>query len=82
MELNILPLLIIVNIPWDVAKSRIQGERAIDESQRKYKSCNQAMLLVYKEEGYSLNSYNFYTYLKFSRVQCTVKSIILKKMNS
>lgn len=42
----------IINIPWDVAKSRIQGERPIAENQRKYKSCVQTMLLVNREEGF------------------------------
>lgn len=39
-----------INIPWDVAKSRIQGYHA-DESSRKYKTCIQTMNLVYREEG-------------------------------
>lgn len=40
-----------VNIPWDVAKSRIQGPQPVP-GEIKYKTCIQTMLLVYKEEGY------------------------------
>lgn len=39
----------IVNIPWDVAKSRIQG--AQPNNLRKYHTCVQTMNLVLKEEG-------------------------------
>jgi solute carrier family 25 2-oxodicarboxylate transporter 21 len=39
-----------VNIPWDVAKSRIQGYWP-EEVPRKYKTCIQTIMLVYKEEG-------------------------------
>ncbi|CAD5113710.1 DgyrCDS2874 [Dimorphilus gyrociliatus] len=38
------------NIPFDVAKSRIQGPQP--ETGIKYKSCLQTIRLVYKEEGY------------------------------
>ncbi|XP_013089163.1 mitochondrial 2-oxodicarboxylate carrier-like [Biomphalaria glabrata] len=41
----------IVNIPFDVAKSRIQGPQPVP-GVIKYKSCFQTMALVYKEEGY------------------------------
>lgn len=40
-----------VNIPWDVAKSRIQGPQPVP-GEIKYKTCIQTMVLVYKEEGY------------------------------
>jgi len=39
------------NIPWDVAKSRIQGPQPV-EGQIKYRTCAQTMSLVYKEEGF------------------------------
>uniref|UniRef100_A0AAV2LGI0 Mitochondrial 2-oxodicarboxylate carrier n=1 Tax=Knipowitschia caucasica TaxID=637954 RepID=A0AAV2LGI0_KNICA len=39
-----------VNIPWDVAKSRIQGPQPVP-GEIKYKTCIQTMKLVYKEEG-------------------------------
>jgi solute carrier family 25 2-oxodicarboxylate transporter 21 len=41
----------VANIPWDVAKSRIQGYHP-DESKRRYRTCLQTMLLVYREEGF------------------------------
>lgn len=41
----------VINIPFDVAKSRIQGPQPVP-GEIKYKSCFQAMALVYKEEGY------------------------------
>ncbi|KAG9336810.1 hypothetical protein JZ751_003158 [Albula glossodonta] len=40
-----------VNIPFDVAKSRIQGPQPVP-GQIKYRSCFQTMKLVYREEGY------------------------------
>ncbi|XP_061157632.1 mitochondrial 2-oxodicarboxylate carrier isoform X1 [Syngnathus typhle] len=40
-----------VNIPWDVAKSRIQGPQPVP-GQIKYRTCFQTMVLVYREEGY------------------------------
>lgn len=40
----------VVNIPWDVAKSRIQGPQPIVGSV-KYKSTIQTIRLVAKEEG-------------------------------
>ena len=40
-----------INIPWDVAKSRIQGYLPPD-TPRKYNTCMQTMALVYKEEGF------------------------------
>ncbi|XP_072313683.1 mitochondrial 2-oxodicarboxylate carrier [Eucyclogobius newberryi] len=40
-----------VNIPWDVAKSRIQGPQPVP-GEIKYKTCIQTMQLVYREEGY------------------------------
>jgi solute carrier family 25 2-oxodicarboxylate transporter 21 len=39
------------NIPWDVAKSRIQCYLP-HNTPRKYKTCIQTMLLVNKEEGF------------------------------
>lgn len=39
-----------VNIPFDVAKSRIQGPQP-DAGQIKYRTCFQTMALVYREEG-------------------------------
>lgn len=39
-----------VNIPWDVAKSRIQGPQP-DSSTIKYKATAQTIRLVAKEEG-------------------------------
>ncbi|ELT95046.1 hypothetical protein CAPTEDRAFT_178194 [Capitella teleta] len=41
----------VVNIPFDVAKSRIQGPQPVP-GEIKYKGCFQSMALVYKEEGY------------------------------
>ncbi|XP_046874130.1 mitochondrial 2-oxodicarboxylate carrier isoform X4 [Hypomesus transpacificus] len=40
-----------VNIPFDVAKSRIQGPQPIP-GEIKYRTCFQTMGLVYREEGY------------------------------
>ncbi|KAG7466090.1 hypothetical protein MATL_G00161130 [Megalops atlanticus] len=40
-----------VNIPFDVAKSRIQGPQPVP-GEIKYRSCFQTMGLVYREEGY------------------------------
>lgn len=40
----------VVNIPWDVAKSRIQGPQPVP-GQIKYKSTVQTLRLVAKEEG-------------------------------
>lgn len=40
----------IANIPFDVAKSRIQGPQP-NPSSRKYFGCLQSIALVYKEEG-------------------------------
>ncbi|XP_060531922.1 mitochondrial 2-oxodicarboxylate carrier [Cylas formicarius] len=40
-----------INIPFDVAKSRIQGPQPI-MGQIKYKGTFQSMLIVYREEGY------------------------------
>lgn len=40
-----------VNIPWDVAKSRIQGPQPVP-GEIKYRTCMQTMALVYREEGY------------------------------
>ncbi|MFT7801684.1 mitochondrial 2-oxodicarboxylate carrier isoform X1, partial [Arapaima gigas] len=40
-----------VNIPFDVAKSRIQGPQPVP-GEVKYRSCFQTIALVYKEEGY------------------------------
>uniref|UniRef100_A0A8C9VX06 Mitochondrial 2-oxodicarboxylate carrier n=1 Tax=Scleropages formosus TaxID=113540 RepID=A0A8C9VX06_SCLFO len=40
-----------VNIPFDVAKSRIQGPQPVP-GEIKYHSCFQTIILVYKEEGY------------------------------
>ena len=39
-----------INIPWDVAKSRIQGYHP-ENVPRKYNTCIQTILLVYREEG-------------------------------
>lgn len=41
----------IINIPFDVAKSRIQGPQPV-EGQVKYRGTLQSMALVYKEEGF------------------------------
>ncbi|XP_078000825.1 mitochondrial 2-oxodicarboxylate carrier-like [Glandiceps talaboti] len=41
----------IVNIPFDVAKSRIQGPQPVP-GQIKYKTCFATMATVYREEGY------------------------------
>lgn len=41
----------VVNIPFDVAKSRIQGPQPVP-GQRKYDGCFRTMYIVYKEEGY------------------------------
>ena len=40
----------ILNIPFDVAKSRIQ-KYSLDNAPSKYKSCIQTILLVQREEG-------------------------------
>ncbi|KAM6960930.1 mitochondrial 2-oxodicarboxylate carrier [Aplochiton taeniatus] len=40
-----------VNIPFDVAKSRIQGPQPV-QGEIKYRSCFQTMGLIYREEGY------------------------------
>ena len=40
----------VINIPWDVAKSRIQGYLP-ENTPRKYNTCIQTILLVYNEEG-------------------------------
>ncbi|KAJ4938825.1 hypothetical protein JOQ06_028291 [Pogonophryne albipinna] len=40
-----------VNIPFDVAKSRIQGPQPVP-GEIKYRTCFQSMTLVYREEGY------------------------------
>ncbi|XP_056445796.1 mitochondrial 2-oxodicarboxylate carrier [Gadus chalcogrammus] len=40
-----------VNIPFDVAKSRIQGPQPVP-GEIKYRTCFQSMGLVYREEGY------------------------------
>ncbi|XP_072221181.1 mitochondrial 2-oxodicarboxylate carrier isoform X1 [Leuresthes tenuis] len=40
-----------VNIPFDVAKSRIQGPQPVP-GEIKYRTCFQTMALVYREEGY------------------------------
>ncbi|XP_066550274.1 mitochondrial 2-oxodicarboxylate carrier isoform X2 [Amia ocellicauda] len=40
-----------VNIPFDVAKSRIQGPQPVP-GEIKYRTCFQTMVLVYREEGY------------------------------
>ena len=40
----------IANIPFDVAKSRIQGPQP--ESGRKYIGCWQSVKLIYREEGF------------------------------
>ncbi|XP_027130547.1 mitochondrial 2-oxodicarboxylate carrier isoform X2 [Larimichthys crocea] len=40
-----------VNIPFDVAKSRIQGPQPVP-GEIKYRTCFQTMGLVYREEGY------------------------------
>lgn len=39
-----------VNIPFDVAKSRIQGPQPVP-GEIKYRTCFQTMALVYREEG-------------------------------
>ncbi|KTF81402.1 hypothetical protein cypCar_00035063 [Cyprinus carpio] len=43
-----------VNIPFDIAKSRIQGPQLIP-GEIKYHSCFQSMALVYREEGKGLS---------------------------
>ena len=40
----------IVNIPFDVAKSRIQGPQPVP-GEIKYKTCIKTMGIVYREEG-------------------------------
>jgi solute carrier family 25 (mitochondrial 2-oxodicarboxylate transporter), member 21 len=39
----------ITNIPWDVAKTRIQSS---SKTNSKYKTCIQTILLINKEEGF------------------------------
>ncbi|XP_030341136.1 mitochondrial 2-oxodicarboxylate carrier isoform X4 [Strigops habroptila] len=41
----------IINIPFDVAKSRIQGPQPVP-GEIKYRTCFKTMATVYKEEGY------------------------------
>ena len=41
----------VINIPFDVAKSRIQGPQPVP-GQIKYRTCFATMVTVYKEEGY------------------------------
>ena len=41
----------VINIPFDVVKSRIQGPQPVP-GEIKYRTCFQSMALVYKEEGY------------------------------
>lgn len=55
-----------VNIPFDVAKSRIQGPQP--ETGIKYKTCLQTIRLVFKEEGF----------VEFSICGSFVNMIILK----
>uniref|UniRef100_A0A8C2GEN2 Mitochondrial 2-oxodicarboxylate carrier n=1 Tax=Cyprinus carpio TaxID=7962 RepID=A0A8C2GEN2_CYPCA len=43
-----------VNIPFDIAKSRIQGPQLVP-GEIKYHSCFQSMALVYREEGKGLS---------------------------
>lgn len=45
-----------VNIPFDVAKSRIQGPQPVP-GQVKYKSTVGSIVMVYKEEGYANFTY-------------------------
>ncbi|RXM95000.1 Mitochondrial 2-oxodicarboxylate carrier [Acipenser ruthenus] len=40
-----------VNIPFDVAKSRIQGPQPVP-GEIKYRTCFQTMAVIYREEGY------------------------------
>ena len=40
----------VTNIPFDVAKSRIQGPQPV-AGEIKYRTCFQTVTLVYKEEG-------------------------------
>lgn len=40
----------VINIPFDVVKSRIQGPQPVP-GEIKYRSCFQTMSLVYREEG-------------------------------
>lgn len=54
-----------VNIPFDVAKSRIQGPQPV-LGEIKYSKCFKTILLVYKEEGW-VNMY--------------IKPVILTKIN-
>lgn len=43
----------IANIPYDVAKSRIQGPQLADASGKlKYRGAHSTMLIIYKEEGF------------------------------
>ncbi|CAJ0947756.1 unnamed protein product [Ranitomeya imitator] len=41
----------IINIPFDVAKSRIQGPQP-EPGVIKYRSCRKTIITVYKEEGF------------------------------
>lgn len=48
----------IINIPFDVAKSRIQGPQP-EPGQIKYRTCMATMATVSREEGQVLNSVRF-----------------------
>lgn len=41
----------VINIPFDVAKSRIQGPQPVP-GEIKYRTCFATIATVYKEEGY------------------------------
>lgn len=43
----------VINIPFDVAKSRIQGPQPVP-GEIKYRTCFATIVTVYKEEGYEL----------------------------
>ena len=55
----------VINIPFDVAKSRIQGPQPIP-GQVKYRTCFATMTTVYKEEGYVNLDQLAYTAIPYS----------------
>ena len=67
----------IANIPYDVAKSRIQGPQLADASGKlKYRGAHSTMLIIYKEEGSVLATGDFHIFSLF--LWPSVSAIFLK----
>ena len=60
----------VINIPFDVAKSRIQGPQPVP-GQIKYRTCFATIVTVYKEEGYV-----FWTYGGVQAVELLESSLL------